>query len=100
MTDIIAPPTISAFPPAPQPTDTPTEFDAKAFAKVNADVVFVPQANALAANVYNNATATFERSVIAQAAATTATTQADAAMGYRNQAGASLSLIHISSPRD
>ena len=39
MTDIIAPPTISAFPPAPQPTDTPTEFDAKAFAKVNADAV-------------------------------------------------------------
>jgi len=96
MTDIIAPPTISAFPPAPQPTDTPTEFDAKAFAKVNADVVFVPQANALAANVYNNATATFERSVIAQAAATTATTQADAAMGYRNQAGASASAAAVS----
>ena len=89
MTDIIAPPTISAFPPAPQPTDTPTEFDAKAFAKVNADVAFVPQANALASNVFNNATATFERSVIAQAAATTATTQADAAMGYRNAAQAS-----------
>ena len=89
MTDIIAPPTISAFPPAPQPTDTPAEFDAKAFAKVNADVAFVPQANALASNVFNNATATFERSVIAQAAATTATTQADAAMGYRNAAQAS-----------
>lgn len=89
MTDIIAPPTIAAFPPAPQPTDTPTEFDTKAFAKVNADVAFVPQANAMSANVFNNATATFERSVIAQAAATTATTQADAAMGYRNAAQAS-----------
>lgn len=89
MTDIIAPPTISEFPPAPQPTDTPAVFDVKAFAKVNADVAFVPQANALATNVFNNATAAFERTVIAQAAAVTATTQADAAMGYRNAAQAS-----------
>ncbi|WP_336695618.1 hypothetical protein [Delftia acidovorans] len=87
MTDIVTPPTISALPPAPLATDTPTEFDAKAFAMVAAQVGFVPQANALASNVFGNATAAFERTAIAQAAALTATTQADAAMGYRNQAG-------------
>lgn len=91
MTDIIAPPTISAFPPAPQPTDTPTEFDAKAFAKVNADVAFVPQANALASNVFNNATATFERSVIAQAAASAASGSASAAAGSASAASGSAS---------
>ena len=32
MTDIVTPPTIDALPPAPQPTDTPAEFDGKAFA--------------------------------------------------------------------
>lgn len=91
MTDIIAPPTISAFPPAPQPTDTPTDFDAKAFAKVNADVAFVPQANALAANVFNNATATFERSEIAQAAASAASGSASAAAGSASAASGSAS---------
>jgi hypothetical protein len=91
MTDIIAPPTISALPPAPQPTDTPTEFDAKAFAKVNADVAFVPQANALAANVFNNATAAFERAAIAQAAATAASGSASAAASSASGAAGSAS---------
>ena len=91
MTDIIAPPTISAFPPAPQPTDTPTEFDTKAFAKVNADVAFVPQANALAANVFNNATAAFERTAIAQAAAFAASGSASAAAGSASGASGSAS---------
>lgn len=91
MTDIIAPPTISAFPPAPQPTDTPAEFDVKAFAKVNADVAFVPQANALASNVFNNATAAFERTVIAQAAASAASGSASAAAGSASAASGSAS---------
>lgn len=91
MTDIIAPPTISAFPPAPQPTDTPTEFDAKAFAKVNADVAFVSQANALASNVFNNATAAFERTAIAQAAATAASGSASAAASSASGAAGSAS---------
>jgi|GEM_PF-1065960 len=91
MTDIIAPPTISAFPPAPQPTDTPTEFDTKAFAKVNADVAFVPQANALASNVFNNATAAFERTAIAQAAASAASGSASAAAGSASGASGSAS---------
>ncbi len=91
MTDIIAPPTISAFPPAPQPTDTPAEFDVKAFAKVNADVAFVPQANALASNVFNNATAAFERTAIAQAAASAASGSASAAAGSASAASGSAS---------
>lgn len=91
MTDIIAPPTISAFPPAPQPTDTPAEFDVKAFAKVNADVAFVTQANALASNVYNNATAAFERTTIAQAAASAASGSASAAAGSASAASGSAS---------
>lgn len=91
MTDIIAPPTISAFPPAPQPTDTPAEFDVKAFAKVNADVAFVPQANALASNVYNNATAAFERTTIAQAAASASSGSASAAAGSASAASGSAS---------
>jgi hypothetical protein len=91
MTDIIAPPTISAFPPAPQPTDTPTEFDAKAFAKVNADVAFVPQANALASNVFSNATAANERANAAAGSASGASGSASAAAGSASAASGSAS---------
>ncbi|MPT05739.1 MAG: hypothetical protein E2582_16190 [Delftia sp.] len=91
MTDIVTPPTISALPPAPQPTDTPTEFDAKAFAMVAAQVGFVPQANALASNVFNNATAAFERTAIAQAAASAASGSASAAAGSASAANGSAS---------
>lgn len=91
MTDIVTPPTISALPPAPLATDTPTEFDAKAFAMVAAQVGFVPQANALASNVYNNATAAFERTAIAQAAASAASGSASAAAGSASAASGSAS---------
>lgn len=91
MTDIIAPPTISAFPPAPQPTDTPTEFDTKAFAKVNADVAFVPQANALAANVFNNATAAQERASAAAGSASAASGSAGSASSSASAASGSAS---------
>jgi hypothetical protein len=91
MTDIIAPPTISAFPPAPQPTDTPTEFDTKAFAKVNADVAFVPQANALAANVFNNATAAQERASAAAGSASVASGSAGSASSSASAASGSAS---------
>ncbi|WP_289241863.1 hypothetical protein [Delftia sp.] len=91
MTDIIAPPTISALPPAPLATDTPTEFDAKAFAMVAAQVGFVPQANALASNVYNNATAAFERTTIAQAAASASSGSASEAAGSASAASGSAS---------
>ncbi len=86
MTDIVSPPTIDPLPPAPLPTDTPAEFNSKGFATVAAQVVFVPQANALAANAYQNATAANERAAAAATAANTATQQADLAMGYRNTA--------------
>ncbi|WP_447915935.1 hypothetical protein [Delftia acidovorans] len=91
MTDIVTPPTISALPPAPLATDTPTEFDAKAFAMVAAQVGFVPQANALASNVFNNATAAFERTAIAQAAASAASGSASAAAGSASGASGSAS---------
>ncbi|TQL83075.1 hypothetical protein [Delftia sp. HK171] len=91
MTDIVTPPTISALPPAPLATDTPTEFDAKAFAMVAAQVGFVPQANALASNVFNNATAAFERTAIAQAAASAASDSASAAAGSASAANGSAS---------
>lgn len=91
MTDVVTPPTISALPPAPLATDTPTEFDAKAFAMVAAQVGFVPQANALASNVFNNATAAFERTAIAQAAASAASGSASAAAGSASAASGSAS---------
>lgn len=88
MTDIVTPPTIDALPPAPQPTDTPAEFDSKAFASLAAQVALVTQANASAAATNQNATAAHERASSAASSASTATTQADLAMGYRNTATA------------
>lgn len=82
MTDIVIPTPIDALPPAPQPTDTPEQFDAKAFASAAAQVALVQQVNASNAATAQNAKVAHER-------AQTATQQADAALGYRNQAGAS-----------
>ncbi|WCM88852.1 hypothetical protein [Acidovorax sp. NCPPB 3576] len=86
MTAIVSPPIIDVLPPAPLPTDTPADFNAKGFATVAAQVAFVPQANDLGANAYQNATAANERAVAADVSAATATAQADLAMGYRNTA--------------
>lgn len=63
---------ITPLPPAPLPTDTPTEFNAKAFDLVAALEDFVTEANAQAAAVDADATA-------ADADAATATTQAGVA---------------------
>lgn len=79
MTDIVAPPTITALPPAPLPTDTQTEFDAKAYASVAAQGTMVTQTNAATANVYTNSLATHERSESAAASALSAATSAAAA---------------------
>lgn len=95
MTDIVAPTPIDALPPAPQPGDTPEEFDAKSFAMVAAEVAMIPQQNALGANVFQNATAANERAAAAdasktaaQTAAGTATTKAgDAAVSATAAAG-------------
>lgn len=87
MTAIVSPPAVDALPPAPLPTDTPADFNAKGFATVAAQVNMVPQVNAVAANVFSNATAANERAVAADISATTANTEANLAMGYRNTAG-------------
>lgn len=76
MTAIVSPPTVDALPPAPLPTDTPAEFNAKGFATVAAQANMVPQVNAVAANVFANATAAQERATAAAGSATTAGTQA------------------------
>ncbi|MCG3784622.1 hypothetical protein [Delftia acidovorans] len=83
MTDIVSPTPIAALPPAPQPTDTPVEFNTKGFATVAAQVAMIPQINTAAAQTNQNAVAANELAVAAdasksaaQAAAGTATTKA------------------------
>ncbi|WP_312839845.1 hypothetical protein [Delftia tsuruhatensis] len=83
MTDIVSPTPIAVLPPAPQPTDTPAEFNTKGFATVAAQVEMIPQINTAAAQTNQNAVAADERAVAAdasksaaQAAAGTATTKA------------------------
>lgn len=70
MTDIVTPPTIDAMPAAPQPTDTPEAFSAKAFATAAAQTLMVTQTNASAAATQQNATAANERAATAQQART------------------------------
>lgn len=86
MTSIVTPPTIDPLPPAPQPTDTPAEFDTKSFASLAAQVAFVSQANASAAATNQNAVATNERSTAAAGAASAAATSEANALAYRNTA--------------
>jgi len=86
MTDIVTPPTIAPLPAPPQPSDTPAEFDSKAFASLAAQVAMTSQMNASASATRQNAVAAEERATAANASAGTATTQANAAMGYRNEA--------------
>ena len=88
MTDIVTPPTINALPPAPQPADTPSEFDSKAFALLAAQVAMVGDFNSAAAATQQNATAANERAVAAASSASaangsasTASTQAGVASG-------------------
>ena len=88
MTDIVSPPTIAALPPAPQPADTPSEFDSKAFALLAAQVAMVGDFNSAAAATQQNATAANERAVAAASSASaanvsasTASTQAGVASG-------------------
>lgn len=76
MTDIVTPPTIDALPPAPQPADTPSEFDSKAFALLAAQVAMVGDFNSAAAATQQNATAANERAVAAASSAAAANTMA------------------------
>lgn len=91
MTDIVTPPTIDALPPAPQPADTPSEFDGKAFALLAAQVAMVGDFNSAAAATQQNATAANERAVAAAASAGTAAaaeSTATAAAGTASTAAA------------
>lgn len=98
MTDPVNPSPITELPPAPAPTDTPAEFNTKAFATVAAQVTMVQQINAENAKVYQNAVAANERANAAggfrdqaQTAAGTATTKAGEASGSASAAAGSAS---------
>lgn len=82
---IIAPTPIDALPPAPDPTQPQEAFDAAAYAWSDALPDFVTQANALAANVKNNADE-------AASKASTATSQAGIATTKASEADASATL--------
>ncbi len=73
MTDIVSPPTIDALPTPPQPTDTPEDFDTKAYASLQAQATMVTQANAANAATFQNATAANERAIAAAEQANLAT---------------------------
>ena len=79
MTNIVTPPTIDALPPAPQPADTPSEFDSKAFALLAAQVAMVGDFNSAAAATQQNATAANERAVAAASSASAANGSASTA---------------------
>ena len=75
---VTAPPTITALPAAPDPNDRAT-FNARAYPWAAAQAVMVTETNAVAENVFNNATE-------AAALATTASSQvalASAAANYK-----------------
>lgn len=80
MTDIVSPPTIDAMPPAPQPTDTREQFNAKAFPHAAAQQTLVTQVNAANVATHQNAVATNERAVAANGSAQAAQAAAEAAV--------------------
>ena len=86
MTDIVSPTPITALPPAPQPTDTPAEFNTKGFATVAAQVAMIPQINTAAAQTNQNATAANERAVASAESAGQAQGFRDEAEGFRDTA--------------
>lgn len=85
MTDIVVPTTIDPLPPPPLPSDTPAQFDARAFASLDAQVAMVEQVNESNAKTYQNAIATNERAVAANASAISAAGSASAAAGDANR---------------
>lgn len=89
MTDIVSPTPITALPPAPQPTDTPAEFNTKGFATVAAQVAMIPQINTAAAQTNQNAVAADERAVAADASKSAAQDAAGTATAKAGEAAAS-----------
>lgn len=84
-----APTPITPYATPPNSND-PLNFDARADAKVAADVVFVTEANALAANVYANALEADADATAADASATDAAASAAAAAASEGQAAAAI----------
>lgn len=99
MTDIVVPGSVTPLPAAPNPqTDAQVDFDAKAYAFVEAQVAMVPQINDIAAKMHQNALAAHERAQAADqakeaAAGSTgqASTHAGAASNSAGQAAGSAS---------
>lgn len=79
MTDIVSPATINDLPPGPQLTDTPSDFNAKAFATVAAFPAFIDQANAVSFSAHTNAVAANELADSAQNSAAIAIAARDLA---------------------
>lgn len=87
--------TISALPPAPQPTDSTSQFNTKAFAFLAALDTFRTEANAQAVDVNTDAGTASTAASTATAAANTATTQANnAAQSAIDANGAAVSAIN------
>ena len=87
MTDVVIPPTIDALPPAPLPSDSPAEFDAKAFALLTAQQSMVGQMNGSAAATKTNAEIASGSSETAVAAAADAASVQSVVLATANFAG-------------
>lgn len=86
MTDIVSPTPVGNAPPAPLVTDTPAEFNTKAFSLAGWYQPLVTALNGLTANVFNNATAAQERATAAGQSAVQAGERRDEARGARDEA--------------
>lgn len=86
---VVSPPSVTAL-PTPPSTASPTNFDTQADAFLGALPTFQTQNNALAANVFANATDAATSATTAAAQVTLATNQATAAASSASMAGATL----------
>ena len=77
---------ITALPTPPLPTDTPADFNTKAFALLGALPTFVTEANALKTAVEADATTATTRANLATTQANLATTRANSAATSANTA--------------
>jgi hypothetical protein len=86
MTDIVSPTPVGNAPPAPLVTDTPAEFNTKAFSLAGWYQPLVTALNGVTANVFNNATAAQERATAAGQSAVQAGERRDEARSARDEA--------------
>lgn len=85
MTDIVSPTPVGSAPPAPLVTDTPAEFNTKAFSLAGWYQPLVTALNGLTANVFNNATAAQERATAAGQSAVQAGERRDESRAARDE---------------